>query len=673
MKKNLNKILLIGLLSTLTACGIAKEDVISNETSKQEHETTSTSKTSVSEEVSEEINPSVTIKKAATMVVGDTTTLTVYSYPDTLEISSYAWLSENNSIVTVDENGLVSAISAGTSKICATFVTNEGTFEAYCDITVKESAEESIVITDQNGDFNIETSNGSISSNDNVYTLSSAGTYTLSGNLNGQIVVDAGSDEEVNLELNGVTISYDKNSPILVTSADSVTIKASKSTKNTIYDNRNAKTIDDANQGEGAISAKCDLKFAATGSLYVEGNYNNGIHTTKDLKIQKQDLIVKANNNAIKGKDSVSVISGNVVAISTSGDGIKTENSDISSKGNQRGTVTIGDAENTPNVKIYSAGDGIQASYNFEMVSGNLDIYTGSYSSYTNSKATVSSYKGIKVKNELNIYAGELTIQSYDDALHADYGTAFENGNTGLGTINISGGKVTTAVNSSNSRYVSGADAIHADNTLNISGGTIDINSAYEGLEANHINISDGNITIVASDDGINAAKKINETPSIVVSGGKIDITMGGGDTDGIDSNGSFTQTGGTIIVRGAPNSNSAMATGLDCDGQAKITGGTFVQLGPRETVPTLSNAYTLNYGSTSGGGFGGRPGRPQQSSSSLYVLSSGTWTISGLDLSFSVANGCSYYGCVVYSSSLTKANSYTLSNGTTTYTATAS
>ena len=619
----------------------------------------------------------VNLITTATMVAGDTLTLNVSYLPTDTTVKNVTWESSDTSVLTVDETGLMTAVKSGEATVTVTAQGEEETLTSSCLVTVKSSSSDTTIHpADQTGEFSV-TKKGDAAEytqEDNIYTITAAGEYTLKGYLAGQIVVDAGDDDEVTIVLAGATIVYDQNSPILIKNADSVTIKAKADTENTVYDNRAAKTVDVDDQGEGAISAKCDLKFAATGTLYVEGNYNNGIHTTKDLKIQKQTLKVKAVNNGLKGKDSVTIESGTIVVISTGGDGIKTENTDVSSKGNQRGTITV----NGGDIEIYAAGDGVQAAYNFEMNGGTLTVKNGSYSAYTSRNADVDSYKGIKVKNELNINGGQIVISSYDDGLHADYGTALENGETGVGVININDGTVKIAVTASSSRYVSGADAIHADNTLNVNGGVVTVSSAYEGLEANVINITGGTITVSASDDGLNAANKIGKTPSITISGGYVDITMASGDTDGIDSNGTFTMTGGVVVSRGAPNSSNAMATGLDCDGAAKITGGTFIQLGARETVPTCTGCATLNYGSSQGGmgGMGGmgRPGGYDRggTTSSSYVLSSGTWTIEGTDISFTVASGYKYYGCCVYSSALTAGTSYTLSCGQTSYSASA-
>ena len=100
---------------------------------------------------------------------------------------------------------------------------------------------------------------------------------------------------------------------------------------------------------------------------------------------------------------------------------------------------------------------------------------------------------------------------------------------------------------------VTGADAIHADYTLNIVGGIINIDSSYEGLEANIINISGGESYVKANDDGVNAKSGI-ATPQVNITGGYLDVTVSpNGDTDGIDSNGTYTQSGGNIRKINSP------------------------------------------------------------------------------------------------------------------------
>ena len=475
--------------------------------------------------------------------------------------------------------------------------TTEGTVTSEETTTETEATavtDESITAKETIGTFEISSSDGTFSTSGNVVTISSAGTYVLTGLLEGQILVDAGEDDEVVIELSGVTITCGSDSPVKIVSAGNVDISAKKGTENVINDTRSAKVKDDDTQGEGAIYATCDLKIKGTGTLVVNASYNNGIHTKDDLKIQKVSLKVTAYNNALKGNDSITFTSGTIVAISTNGDGVKTENTDVSKNGVTRGDITIAGAT----VTVYAAGDGLQAAHNFVMTEGEdgtlptVTVYTGSYSGYTASSAATTSYKGVKVQNELNIEDGTITLHTYDDGLHADYGTALDDGTKGKGTINISGGTVTMSVYAPENKTaggrmgpggwggqqtVSGADGIHADNVLNISGGTINIDSAYEGLEANVINISGGKTYVAANDDGVNACKG-NSTPAVNVTGGYLDVTVSpSGDTDGIDSNGTYKQTGGVVITRGPSNQNMAA---IDADSSVTISGGTLIILG---------------------------------------------------------------------------------------------
>ena len=105
-----------------------------------------------------------------------------------------------------------------------------------------------------------------------------------------QIYVNA-PDKVVVIELNGVTIENDENSPIYVQDSDKVEISAKKNTVNYVKDNRSVYTEDVDGQGKGAIYLENgDLKLKGTGSLNITANYFNGIHGKDDVKIQKQTL-----------------------------------------------------------------------------------------------------------------------------------------------------------------------------------------------------------------------------------------------------------------------------------------------------------------------------------------------------------------------------------------------
>ena len=253
-------------------------------------------------------------------------------------------------------------------------------------VEVKDAEEEKVEIE---GDFTITGSESGVTLDGNVYTITEAGTYTLSGKLaEGRIVVTVPDDGEVTLLLSGTSITSSENAVIWATEAGKLTVKSAENTYNEITDLRDAKTEDDDTQGAGAITAFCDLNLTGKGSLVITGSYNNGVHTKDDLKIKNVTLKVTAPNNALKGNDSVTVESGDLILISTGGDGIKTENTDISSKGNQRGTVALEGGT----IAIMAACDGIDASYDVTVSEGvTLSVKTANYSEYSGEVVSSSS------------------------------------------------------------------------------------------------------------------------------------------------------------------------------------------------------------------------------------------------------------------------------------------
>ena len=515
--------------------------------------------------------------------------------------------------------------------------------------------------TEITGEFSITSTDGStITQNDSVYTITQAGEYTVTGLLSeGQIVVNADDNAEITIVLNGTSITCSNGSPIYIKNADNVKIKSEENTYNCIVDAR-AEADDNSDNsssenGNAAIYAACDLKLVGKGALSVTGNYNNGIQSKDDISIKNVTIKVNAVNNAIKGNDEVAIESGEIIAISRKGDGIKTSNSSLSTKGKQKGNVIISGG----NIDIYAACDGIDAAYGVDVSGdGNLNIYTDTYSDYSeavdadNSGSSASSVgtppdmnntqnngnmgnppdmnnsssnsgnnpdmkgnfgggnraangmpgnnssrnsskksystKGIKAESEINISGTAINISSTDDGIHANSDSGvLETGEDGKGIISISGGTITIST---------GDDGIHADKELNITDGYINVLTSYEGLEAITINISGGQSFVYATDDGINACTGDGtSTPLINITGGYVDVTTGSGDTDGIDSNGSYTQSGGMVLVKGGSSSGQVSGS-IDVDGNITITGGTCVALGGICETPVNSvNAYVFS------------------------------------------------------------------------------
>ena len=122
-----------------------------------------------------------------------------------------------------------------------------------------------------------------------------------------------------------------------------------------------------------------------------------------------------------------------------------------------------------------------------------------------------------------------------------------------------------------------------------------------EGIEGTYVQINDGNVSISASDDGINATSKSSAYGvKLEINGGTIAINMGAGDTDALDSNGDLYITGGTVDI--------TAQFAFDFDGTGELTGGTVTVNG--EQVTELTNSMMGGPGGMGGprmnGGMGG-------------------------------------------------------------------
>ena len=225
----------------------------------------------------------------------------------------------------------------------------------------------------------------------NVLTFTAVSTesvYSISGKLYGSIVINTGDSYKFDLELQGFSLVSDSTNPITVLSGDEVSIQAKKDTENFIYDTRAAITVEDTVSKSGAIHSEVDLEIAGKGKLSVVSTNNNGIHSKKDLQVKNLNLTVSCKDNSLKGNDSVELENANATLIATVGDCIKTTRSDISQKGNQRGTVSFLGGS----YALYAACDGIDAAYNVvvEDSSTVINVYTDKYSNYSEQVTAVS-------------------------------------------------------------------------------------------------------------------------------------------------------------------------------------------------------------------------------------------------------------------------------------------
>jgi hypothetical protein len=399
-------------------------------------------------------------------------------------------------------------------------------------------------------------------------TITAAGLYNIGGTLtDGQIIVSAPDDAKVILVFNGVNITCSNNAPVYVKSADKVTITLASGTSNSVIDGTVYVLEDTASEEpSAAIFSNDDLTINGSGSLTIKANYNHGIQSKDDLKINGGNVTVTSKNDALKGRDSVTVKDA-TITIKSGGDGIQSNNDEEPEKG----FVII----ESGTINITSGEDGIQAETTLTFSGGSVTVKSGGGSTVMKNE-NISS-KGLKAGVALVIDGGTIKIDSSDDCLHSNK------------SITVNGGTITMAT---------ADDAVHADESITVNGGDITITKCYEGFESKTVTMNSGNVHLVSSDDGVNGVSSNTVAgqlgnpfggagnSSLSINGGYLYVDSGG---DGIDINGAITMTGGTVIINGPTNN---MNGALDFS-SFKITGGLLIAVGSSGMAQAPGNTST--------------------------------------------------------------------------------
>ncbi|MGI6264456.1 MAG: carbohydrate-binding domain-containing protein [Acutalibacteraceae bacterium] len=455
-------------------------------------------------------------------------------------------------------------------------------------------------------------------------TIASKGIYRVTGSSTNVTILIAEKVESGNvyLILDGVSMTNASAPCIQVDGCDKLVVQC-------VGDNSLTCTATGL-ETDGAIYSKDDVTLNGTGSLTVSSKMH-GVVCNDDLKITGAlKLTVNADSIGLKGNDSLR-IGGGTTTVTAGHDGIQCSTSDNTGAFYmQSGTLTVRAGYDA----IDTGTDGV------EIAGGTLDLTTGS-GAFRSTSST--SQKGIKSDGAIQIAGGSVTVESADDALHS------------ATDVTVQDGALTLA---------SGDDGIHADNELTVAGGTLNVTRSYEGLEAYVVNVTGGTSSVVASDDGVNAAggsdsssteampgpwSRSSSSGTLNISGGTLYVNAGG---DGLDSNGSIYVTGGTVIVEGPTNSgNGALDKGDGGNCVASITGGTVLAIG--------ATGMALNFDTGS------------QCAALLNLSGSAGTTITVDDGSGFTFTATKNFGCVVYSSpSMTQGNTYTVTAGSSSATA---
>lgn len=426
-------------------------------------------------------------------------------------------------------------------------------------------------------------------------SITSAGDYIVTGELEGCITIAAGANDDVRLILAGASVSAQDGPAINCQSADKLVITLAQGTHNSLSDGTTySEQVDE--EPNAALYSRADLSINGEGELSVTGNYKAGILSKDDLKITGGTLTVMAAGDALRGRDGVA-ITGGTLSLSAGDDGIQSNyEGDVS-----KGWVVIEDGD----IVINATGDGISAESVAQLTGGSVTIVSGGGAAAVSSAEDMPEPPdgfapqdgdmpempdGFAPQDEDMPEPPDGETASTGAASAGDDYAADASGEAGsaasaksgdgepASTVDSSTGATGTAstyeragrhgmrpggrgerdntasdstsdavsakgIKSGGALYISGGtlvldcadDALHAADTISVSGGTLALSSGDDALHSDAaLYISGGDIGISSSYEGLEA----------------VDIYISGGDTalvardDGINAAGGVDQSG---------------------------------------------------------------------------------------------------------------------------------
>ena len=454
-------------------------------------------------------------------------------------------------------------------------------------------------------DLSNPTATDGVTVEDGTLTITKAGTYKLSGEYQGQIKVETADSEAVRLVLDNANITNSSGAALNVVNADEVILYSASGTTNTISDGADY-TATGEDDPDAVVYSKADLTIAGEGTLKVNGNHEDGIHTSDGLVIASGTLEVNAANTGIKGKDYVDILGG-TINVTAQQDGIKSTNDTDEGKGWTRlsnGTVTVN-----------AGDDGFKASRVVEISGGSLTVE--------------QSDEGIEAQY-INVSGGDVNVTSADDGMNASLKTSNsestdssentsdaanqqqnnqqqgslpggqQNGTSnqqqqGMGQPPAMSG---TSQDGTSQNGASGT-AQQQNNTQNQGNQNMGQPPAMPGGNAQDGTSQNG--TTGTGQQGMGQPPQGGMPgggggtfevidAAINVSGGNVTVNAEG---DGIDSNGVTTLSGGTLIVNGPSQGGNAA---LDTNGDLLLNGATVLSGSTADMFEAPSTDSTSGY-----------------------------------------------------------------------------
>lgn len=394
---------------------------------------------------------------------------------------------------------------------------------------------------------------------DQTLTITQAGTYVLTGiGKNIKLVVEAADTDQVHLVFQNLTLEGE-GTLLQINKAQEVVISLAEGSQNALTESQ----ANDDEEVKATIHSQVPLTLNGTGNLTLTALTKNALEVEDDLKVLGGTYTVKAANHGFKAEGALAIEAA-TLTIEAGKDGLHAEHDETT----ERANISL----NPTQLSIAATEDGVDAGNELTIKGGTITVS--------------QSEEGLEAR-VIRQLGGDVTIKSSDDGVNASAGSSSKTSDTSATS------KTTDASATSNT----------ADTSSSASQATATPAATSQADQAN----KDKNATLPSppagqappqggqppqngqGPGGMPPGGQEESDPSlqIILEGGTLTIDAEG---DGIDSNGTVSISGGSLVVNGSVQGGNGP---LDAAGDITITGGTVWALGTSDMLQGFAQGST--------------------------------------------------------------------------------
>lgn len=432
-----------------------------------------------------------------------------------------------------------------------------------------ESQASQIILADQTATV---TGQGA-SFSDQTLTITQTGTYVLTGSgKNIKLVVEAADTDQVHLVFQNLTLEGE-GTLLQINKAQEVVISLAEGSQNALTESQ----ASDDEKVKATIHSQVPLTLNGTGNLTLTALTKNALEVEGDLKVLGGAYTVKAANHGFKAEGALDIEAA-TLTIEAGKDGLHAEHDETT----ERANISL----NPTQLSIAATEDGVDAGNELTIEGGTITVS--------------QSEEGLEAR-VIRQLGGDVTIKSSDDGINASAGSSSKSSDTSATSKTTDASTTSNTADTSSSASQATTDSATASTSASQPTGdpaaTSQVDQANKDKNATPPSPPAGQAPPQGGQPpqngqgpgGMPPGGQEESDPSlqIILEGGTLTIDAEG---DGIDSNGTASISGGSLVVNGSVQGGNGP---LDAAGDITITGGRVWALGTSDMLQGFAQGST--------------------------------------------------------------------------------